>query len=634
MQSLFLDRDDNDPTSWMKNDDDECSYIIQENDKVWVQEQQEVVVDVDEGSLHSEHDSEFEVSSYLDDDFIDSITVMLDDNNINTNERQELKTPVIETIKDSLKQSSTSIQGDAHIVSPVRSVVRSSRRQSYKRLHGVPKRPLSAYNFFFQKERAYIYQQQLKEGQNKIGFQELGKIIGKRWQLLTKQERKKFFELSDLDIARYREEMNVYEQKRRQRIYNTCRRPQEQNIIVNQEKKEGTSEKVVVVKVVDNSSCKKETHKIDKCKENITSCLSDSSSCSSLYPHGNKESSIQNLQDVISTKIGVPDSHSTPELTPCKTIRKVSSCFNVNGNFPKKMKKNNSFSKKCIKPKSSKTISYDNNKKNSSSPIPIEGIIFPKLTSSNISFTSQQFPLNSRHDFDLNEPNPQIKVPSFFNGVETQYYNDKKSRYNHQAHFSSYYDKPITSNVYAEQEISYYNSWKAPYNNSSNYYNHEIDYNNHDRSTSTIEVASASNIIKENCYKIKQEKDCIGKKQKSNITAASEENTKRKKCKFANTEIRYAPISMEDTIINLLPDNANVVNSQDVPVPVLQSSSLKSNNNKFCIDNMQIYIPDSNGISHLYNIETRYYRMSNKDADIFVKHLHEHQIESFSNDRG
>jgi len=87
-----------------------------------------------------------------------------------------------------------------------------SHRARKKRVKGLPKRPLSAYNIFFQQERPNI----LKEF--RVGFAQLGKLIGQRWKALSNQERKRFDKLAEKDIARYHREMAVYEDKRRERF--------------------------------------------------------------------------------------------------------------------------------------------------------------------------------------------------------------------------------------------------------------------------------------------------------------------------------------------------------------------------------------------------------------------------------
>lgn len=81
----------------------------------------------------------------------------------------------------------------------------------------MPKRSLSAYNIFFQKQRLRIFEESSLSGE-RIGFQKLGKTIGERWRNLRSKERREYERIAEKDIARYRKEMDAYEEARRKRI--------------------------------------------------------------------------------------------------------------------------------------------------------------------------------------------------------------------------------------------------------------------------------------------------------------------------------------------------------------------------------------------------------------------------------
>jgi hypothetical protein len=108
-----------------------------------------------------------------------------------------------------------------------------SRRR--KKPKGFPKRPLSGYNIFFKEERVNVLQEfrshrapvisddlQKLEGnesidRSSVSFQDLGKIIGKRWKALSEEDRRRFEALADQDNVRYRSEMDEYNEVKRKR---------------------------------------------------------------------------------------------------------------------------------------------------------------------------------------------------------------------------------------------------------------------------------------------------------------------------------------------------------------------------------------------------------------------------------
>ena len=82
-----------------------------------------------------------------------------------------------------------------------------------KKPPGIPKRPLCAYNYFFQQERMKL------QGNStpKIGFRELGKIVGRRWKGLSDEDRKQYAKLAREDSTRYRNEMEAYKIKEKRK---------------------------------------------------------------------------------------------------------------------------------------------------------------------------------------------------------------------------------------------------------------------------------------------------------------------------------------------------------------------------------------------------------------------------------
>lgn len=106
-----------------------------------------------------------------------------------------------------------------------------SRRR--KKPKGFPKRPLSGYNIFFKEERVKVLEEfnsrrvaapkddihdaETKIERSSVSFQELGKIVGKRWKILSEEDRRRFESLADQDNLRYRSEMDEYNDAKRKR---------------------------------------------------------------------------------------------------------------------------------------------------------------------------------------------------------------------------------------------------------------------------------------------------------------------------------------------------------------------------------------------------------------------------------
>eukprot|EP00529_Nitzschia_sp_RCC80_P031905 CAMPEP_0113493552 /NCGR_PEP_ID=MMETSP0014_2-20120614/28650_1 /TAXON_ID=2857 /ORGANISM="Nitzschia sp." /LENGTH=870 /DNA_ID=CAMNT_0000387417 /DNA_START=249 /DNA_END=2861 /DNA_ORIENTATION=+ /assembly_acc=CAM_ASM_000159 len=86
-----------------------------------------------------------------------------------------------------------------------------------KKPPGMPKRPLSAYNLYFRAEREKILAVQNEVGYTgqRIGFEGLGKIIGKLWRDLIPDDKKEYEELAEKDSERYRKEMEDYHERKR-----------------------------------------------------------------------------------------------------------------------------------------------------------------------------------------------------------------------------------------------------------------------------------------------------------------------------------------------------------------------------------------------------------------------------------
>jgi hypothetical protein len=109
-----------------------------------------------------------------------------------------------------------------YINPPVDSSARGEKKKDSpakrrKKPKDMPRRPLSGYNLFFKDERAIILAEKDDCARNgsdqKVGFERLAQLIGKRWKALSEDDKTPFQARADEDTQRYRREMIVYKEK-------------------------------------------------------------------------------------------------------------------------------------------------------------------------------------------------------------------------------------------------------------------------------------------------------------------------------------------------------------------------------------------------------------------------------------
>jgi hypothetical protein len=142
-------------------------------------------------------------------------------------------------------------QDDAEGGKSMENIAVSAKRPTKKKPKDKPKRPLSAYNFFFKEEREKILKVILsdesrdtvnepdsddfinegtlgrlrKEG-GKVSFEEMGKLIGQRWKNLQPDRLTKYSELAAEDTDRYKKEMQGYNGRQEAKMRSEALKPQ------------------------------------------------------------------------------------------------------------------------------------------------------------------------------------------------------------------------------------------------------------------------------------------------------------------------------------------------------------------------------------------------------------------------
>jgi len=88
-------------------------------------------------------------------------------------------------------------------------------KQKRPRDRNRPRRALSAYNIFFQEQKATLDEQRERQkaegGEKTKWFETLAKIIGARWKEIPQEKRKHYIDLANVDKKRYEEEKERYE---------------------------------------------------------------------------------------------------------------------------------------------------------------------------------------------------------------------------------------------------------------------------------------------------------------------------------------------------------------------------------------------------------------------------------------
>jgi hypothetical protein len=130
----------------------------------------------------------------------------------------------------------------------------SLKRPTRKKPKDKPKRPLSAYNFFFKEEREKILKvvlggddpkvsaelnsdpdseefispemmERLRKDGGKVSFEEMGKLIGQRWKNIDPDRLSKYSEMAGEDTERYKKEMQSYNGRQEAKMRSEALKP-------------------------------------------------------------------------------------------------------------------------------------------------------------------------------------------------------------------------------------------------------------------------------------------------------------------------------------------------------------------------------------------------------------------------
>lgn len=124
------------------------------------------------------------------------------------------------------------------------------KRPTKKKPKDKPKRPLSAYNYFFKEEREkilrvvlaedptkvenppesedYLSEEtigRLKKEGGKVSFEEMGKLIGQRWKNIDPDRLAKYSEMASEDTERYKKEMQSYNGRQEAKMRSEALKP-------------------------------------------------------------------------------------------------------------------------------------------------------------------------------------------------------------------------------------------------------------------------------------------------------------------------------------------------------------------------------------------------------------------------
>ncbi|GAX27023.1 hypothetical protein FisN_9Lh338 [Fistulifera solaris] len=123
-------------------------------------------------------------------------------------------------------EHSAALESSSRSIPATVSVPTKRPKTKHKKPEGMPRRPLSAYNFFYKAERIKWLEEQKgkkdsvssststgttnNEESKQSDFLEMGKAISQRWRMLTNEGREPYDKEAQQDLVRYHNEMNAF----------------------------------------------------------------------------------------------------------------------------------------------------------------------------------------------------------------------------------------------------------------------------------------------------------------------------------------------------------------------------------------------------------------------------------------
>jgi hypothetical protein len=128
---------------------------------------------------------------------------------------ERLHGPYPPVFMDSIPRGYTVVRVKRKCEEPVKKARLPVKRRKVRRSLGMPKRPLSAYNFFFGEVRRSGAFEGEREGTKKLGFKGLARTVAASWKSLDDDSRRPFDDMAEQEQIRYKKEYDEWRKSNR-----------------------------------------------------------------------------------------------------------------------------------------------------------------------------------------------------------------------------------------------------------------------------------------------------------------------------------------------------------------------------------------------------------------------------------